>query len=63
MFKNLFNIESLLRLRFVFSSRNIPVCETRVIRAGKGYPWEGRIAIHPLGDGKHELTPIPPSSD
>ena len=53
LFKNI-NI----KVNLAFSSKGIPVCETRVVRKGKGMPWDGRVAIHPLGDGKIELTPV-----
>lgn len=53
-FKNLLNV----KLNLSFSSKNIPVCETRVMREKKGMPWNERIAIHPLGDGDIEMTPV-----
>ena len=54
MFQNFVNIQ----IKLAFSPKDIPVCQTRIVREGTGMPWEGRIAVHPLGDGKVELTPV-----
>lgn len=45
----------------LFSNRpgDIPVCRTRIIRGGRGWPWNHRLGIHPLPDGKLEITRIP----
>lgn len=40
-----------INLNLAFSSKGIPICETRVVRGGKGMPWNNRIAIHPRSDG------------
>ncbi len=34
---------------------DIEVCTTRMVRGGRGFPWDERIAIHPLPDGKIEI--------
>ena len=47
-----------LKLSFAFSSKDIPVCQVRVIREKEGMPWNERVAIHPLKDGRLEITPI-----
>lgn len=38
---------------------DIPVCQTRIIRSGRGWPWKHRLGIHPRPDGKLEITRIP----
>ena len=47
-----------LNLSFAFSSKNIPICETRVMRGEKGMPWNNLVAVHPLPNGQVELTPV-----
>lgn len=34
---------------------DIEVCTTRIVRGGRGFPWDERIAIHPLPDGNLEI--------
>ena len=34
---------------------DIEVCTTRILRGGRGFPWDERVAIHPLPDGKLEV--------
>lgn len=62
-FQNFINIV----LNFAFSAKDIPVCQTRIVRGKRGMPWDERIAIHPLGNGDVELTPVrvanPPQDD
>ena len=55
LFKNL--VER-VTIKAAFSSKNMPVCETGIVRGGRGMPWDKRIAIHPLGDGTAALTPL-----
>ena len=43
----------------LYRQGDIPVCNTRIIRAGRGLPWNRRIAIHPLKEGKLEMREIP----
>ena len=54
-FKNLVHI----KIPISFSSKNIPVCETRVMRRTL-MPWSDRIAIHPLENGNVEITEVIP---
>lgn len=56
-FNNLFKIGN-LNIAIAFSSKNIPACETRIVREKTGMPWNKRIAIHPLENGNVELTPV-----
>ncbi len=37
---------------------DIEVCTTRIVRGGRGFPWDERIAIHPLPDGKVEIRSL-----
>lgn len=39
--------------------RDLPVCQTRVIRGGHGFIVNRQLAIHPLQDGTLNITPIP----
>ena len=47
------------RIRFRRITRDntadIEVCTTRIVRGGRGLPWDERIAIHPLLDGTLEI--------
>lgn len=36
----------------------IPVCHTRIMRQGRGFPWDYQVGVHPLPNGKLEITPI-----
>lgn len=49
----------LLTMLFQAKPGDIPVCQTRVLRGGRGWPWDHRIGIHPRPDGKLEVTKIP----
>jgi hypothetical protein len=48
-------------LKFLFSFRrgDIPVCKTRILHDGRGFPWNHQVAIHPLRTGKLEITAVP----
>ena len=50
----------LLSARFLFRFQydEIPVCHTRIMRQGRGLPWDYQVGVHPLPDGKLEITPI-----
>ena len=48
-----------LVLKELLNTRDIPVCRTRIVRSGKGYPWNGRIALHPQADGIPHIKRIP----
>ena len=37
---------------------DIAVCTTRIVRTGRGLPWNERIAIHPLEDGTIHMIPV-----
>ena len=37
---------------------DIPVCPTRIVRDGRGLPWNRQIAIHPLEDGRIEMKAV-----
>ena len=46
-------------IKFVkYAPGDIPVCQTRVVRDGRGFPWNKRVALHPLEDGKIEMLTI-----
>ena len=36
----------------------IAVCATRIVRTGRGLPWNERTAIHPLEDGTIHMIPV-----
>lgn len=48
----------LFGVEYVSSSKDIPPCTTRIVRSGKGMPWDDRIAIHPLPDGRVEVIDL-----
>ena len=35
---------------------DIEVCTTRIVRGGRGFPWDERVAIHPMQDGNLEIS-------
>ena len=41
-----------------YKQGDIPVCTTRIVRSGRGLPWDEQIAIHPLEDGTHNMVPV-----
>ena len=43
---------------FRFRRGDLPACQTRIVRSGRGFPWNHQIAIHPRPDGKHEMTAL-----
>jgi hypothetical protein len=47
-------IKTLERL-FRVQPKDIPVCQTRVMRAARGLPWDKQIGVHPLKDGRIEV--------
>ena len=67
MLRRPFSGFGLLSARFLFRFRHdeIPVCHTRIMRQARGFPWDYQVGIHPLPDGKLEITPIriPPPPD
>lgn len=46
------------KLEIAFSSRDIPVCNTRIVRGRHGMPWNEKIAVHPLENGNVSLLPV-----
>lgn len=45
--------------QLLFRYRNdIPVCNTRIMREGRGLPWNRRVALHPLKNGRLEITVV-----
>jgi hypothetical protein len=46
-------------LRSVFKvPADLPVCKTRIVREAHGFPWNEQVGVHPLKDGKLEITRI-----
>ena len=43
---------------FAFTSNGIPACTTQVMRGKKGLPWNDRVAVHPLPDGRVEVKAV-----
>ena len=37
---------------------DIEVCTTRIVRGGRGFPWDERVAIHPMPDGNLEIKSL-----
>ena len=35
----------------ITNTRDLPVCNTRILREGRGLPWNRRVAVHPTGEG------------
>ena len=45
-------------VRFRWITRDISdieVCTTRIVRSGRGFPWDERVAVHPMPDGSIEV--------
>jgi hypothetical protein len=40
---------------FTVKPNDIPTCTTRVMRQGRGWPWDKQIGVHPLKDGRIEV--------
>ena len=51
--------ENTLEVLLNHKPNDIPICQTRVIRQGRGWPWNYRLALHPRPDGGLEITRIP----
>jgi hypothetical protein len=45
----------MLERLFTVKPNDIPTCTTRVMRAGRGWPWSKQIGVHPLKDGRIEI--------
>jgi hypothetical protein len=47
-------------LEHAFNSqdKDLAVCHTRIVREKRGYFWNNRVGVHPLKDGKLQITPI-----
>ena len=52
-------IVSKVLVEIVRAPKDLPVCKTRIIRGGRGFLINRRLAIHPLPDGTLHITPIP----
>ena len=52
-------LASTLRFLFNVQPKDIPVCHTRIIHRGRNWPWNHRLGVHPLQDGRLEITHIP----
>ena len=50
-------------LELLFKSEGIPICETRPVYINPLMPWKGRIALHPLDEGKIEMLYLNPPKD
>ena len=37
------------------NTADVEVCTTRIVRGGRGFPWDERVAIHPMQDGNLEI--------
>ena len=42
---------------------DLPVCHTRIIREGRGFPWNKQVGVHPLKNGHLSITLIKPPSE
>jgi hypothetical protein len=50
----------LLKTANILGRKNdISPCHTRILRGGRGAPWNHQVAIHTTLDGKVELIKIP----
>ena len=54
----LLGLLGLARRVFSFKHGDIPVCQTRIVREGRGFPWNKQIAIHPMANGIVEMKAI-----
>lgn len=48
----------ILERLFTIRPGDIPVCQTRIVREGRGFPWNRQIAVHPLPDGTLEMKAL-----
>ena len=48
------------RAEFIFKYKpdDFPPCHTRILREGRGFPWNRQLAGHRLPNGHFELTPV-----
>ena len=53
-----FNFNFNFNAKVDFSSKDIPICQTKIVRGGRGMPWDKRIALHPMGDGHFEMAKL-----
>lgn len=53
-------LSALRLLQPVFREGDIPVCKTRVMRQGRGFPWGEKILVHPREDGMDILSAVAP---
>lgn len=44
--------------RTTSKASDIEVCTTRIVRSGRGFPWDTRVAVHPMPDGSVEVTEL-----
>jgi len=44
-------------LIFTYREQDFPPCHTRVLRQGRGFPWDRQVAGHRNFHGHFELTP------
>ena len=45
-------------LIFKYEPRDFPPCHTRILREGRGFPWDHQVAGHRDFSGHFELKPI-----
>ena len=46
-------------LKYAFKAPpDLPVCHTRIIHEARGFPWNDQVGVHPLADGRLEITKI-----
>lgn len=53
-------LTALKMLQPVFREGDIPVCQTRVMRQGRGLPWGQQILVHPREDGMDIVQAVAP---
>ena len=58
-----FGMGAALAKLFGVKKGDIPVCQTRIMREGRGWPWNHQIGVHPRNDGKMELVRIAKKDD
>ena len=44
--------------RTTSKASDIEVCTTRIVRGGRGFPWDEWVAVHPMPDGSVEVTEL-----
>jgi hypothetical protein len=45
-------------LVFRYEPRDFPPCHTRIVRTGRGFPWNKRVAGHTNHNGHVEFRPV-----